>query len=305
MLRRSLLIPTGVVYILRKGRMLPTASLPHPKSDHRGDDDVMTHARLPGVDLWYNDSGGTGTPIIFLHAASGTSESWVYQVPVLMAAGYRCITYDRRGWGSSKPAHSGEQPGYVSDDLRGFVDHLGLDRFHLVATAAGGIGGLDCALVWPEQVLSLVVASSIGGVQDPEYLQVQHRLRPPEIQALPVELRELGPSYRAINPEGTRRWLDIEQSSRTEGTHGPGQSLRQRMTFERLETMRVPVLVLVGEADLLSPPALMRLLAERIPQCEYVTVPEAGHAAFWEQPEVWNRLVLEFLDEHSGKLDAG
>ena len=54
-----------------------------------------------------------------------------------------------------------------------------------------------------ERVRTLVVASSIGGVQAQEYLEVQHRLRPPEIQALPVELRELGPSYRAINPEGT------------------------------------------------------------------------------------------------------
>ena len=77
------------------------------------------------------------------------------------------------------------------------------------------------------------------------------------------------------------------------------------MTFERLETMRVRVLVLVGEADLLSPPALMRLLAERIPQCEYVTVPEAGHAAHWEKPELWNRLVLEFLDRRFSVLDAG
>ena len=163
---------------------------------------------------------------------------------------------------------------------------------------------MDFALLCPERTLSLVVASSIGGVQDPEYLEVQHRLRPPEIQALPVELRELGPSYRALNPEGTRLWIDIERSSRTESTHEPGQSLRQPMTFERLKTMRVPVLVLVGGADLLSPPALMRLLAERIPQCEYVTMPEAGHAAFWEQPEIWNRLVLEFLNKHSGKINA-
>lgn len=264
----------------------------------------MTYARLPGVDLWYNDSGGSGTPLIFLHAASGTCESWVYQVPPFAAAGYRCITYDRRGWGRSKPSSSGEQPGYVSDDLLGLVDHLGLDRFHLVATAAGGIGGLDFTLVYPERIISLVVASSIGGVQDADYLEVQHRLRPPEIQALPVELRELGPSYRALNPEGTRRWLNIEGSSGTEGIHGPTQSLREPMTFERLETIQVPVLVLVGEADLLSPPALMRLLAERIPQSEYVTVPETGHAAHWEQPELWNRLVLEFLDRHSSKLDA-
>ncbi|MFQ6029292.1 MAG: alpha/beta fold hydrolase [Dehalococcoidia bacterium] len=53
--------------------------------------------------------------------------------------------------------------------------------------------------------------------------------------------------------------------------------------------------MLVGEADLLSPPALMRLLAAHILNSRFETVPEAGHAAFWEQPEVWNGLVLEFL----------
>jgi pimeloyl-ACP methyl ester carboxylesterase len=70
------------------------------------------------------------------------------------------------------------------------------------------------------------------------------------------------------------------------------------MTFARLETLQVPVLVLVGEADLLSPPALMRLLAAHIPQCQFTTVPEAGHAAFWEQPEIWNHRVLTFLGQH-------
>jgi pimeloyl-ACP methyl ester carboxylesterase len=259
----------------------------------------MAYVELPGVRLWYSDSGGTGVPVIFLHAASGTGDSWVYQVPVFTAAGYRCITYDRRGWGRSQPVPTGEQPGCVGDDLHGLVQHLGLERCHLVATAAGGIGGLDYAVEHPEQVRSLVVANSIGGVQDPSYLEVQHRLRPPEIQALPVELRELGPSYRALNPEGTRRWLEIERATRPQGTHGPGQPLRQPMTLARLQTMQVPVLILAGEADLISPPALMRLLAAPIPQCQFVTVPEAGHAAFWEQPELWNRLVLEFLGQHT------
>jgi pimeloyl-ACP methyl ester carboxylesterase len=257
----------------------------------------MPSLELPGVHLWYNDTGGTGTPVIFLHAASGTSDSWVYQLPAFTAAGYRCITYDRRGWGRSRPLPTGEQPGYGSDDLHGLVEYLGLARFHVVATAAGGIGGLDYALLHPERVRSLVVANSIGGVQDPAYLEVQHRLRPPEIQALPVELRELGPSYRAINPEGTSRWIAIERASRPAGSHGPGQPLRQPMTLARLETLRVPVLVLVGDADLLSPPALMRLLAAPIPQCQLANVPEAGHAAFWEQPDLWNRLVLEFISQ--------
>ena len=258
----------------------------------------MPYVELPGVHLWYTDTGGNGVPVVFMHAASGTCDSWVHQLPAFTAASYRGITYDRRGWGRSRPDLTGEQPGYVSDDLHRLVDHLGLGRFHLAATAAGGIGGLDYALAHPERVRSLVVADSIGGVQDPEYLEVQHRLRPPEIQALPWELRELSAGYRGINPEGTHRWIEIERGSRPEGAQGPAQQPRHPMTFARLETLRVPTLVLVGEADLLSPPALMRLLAAHIPDCQFATVPEAGHAAHWEQPEIWNRLVLEFIGQH-------
>ena len=258
----------------------------------------MPYVELPGVHLWFGDTGGNGIPVIFLHAATGTCQSWVYQLSRFTAAGYRCITYDRRHWGQSRIAHTGEQPGFASDDLHGVADYLGLERFHVVATAAGGTVGLDYALQHPERVYSLVIADSIGGVQDPTYLEVQHRLRPPEIQALPVELRELGPSYRGINPEGTSRWLAVEHASRQGGPPGPTQPLQRSMTFARLETLRVPVLVVVGEADLLSPPALMRLLATHIPGCQFATVPEAGHAAFWEQPEIWNRLVLEFIGRH-------
>ena len=259
----------------------------------------MPFVELPGVDLWYTDTGGgSETPVIFMHAASGTSDSWVHQVPVFTQAGYRCIAYDRRNWGRSRPTSTGDQPGYVSDDLHGLVTHLNLDRFHLVATAAGGIGGLDYSLEHPERVRSLVVSCSIGGVQDPAYLDVQRRLRPPEIQELPVHLRELGPSYRGINPEGTQRWMEIERMSRPKDTSVPAQPLREPMTFARLETMRISVLGLGGGADLLSPPALMRLLFKHIPNSEFALIPEAGHAAFWEQPEVWNPLVLEFLGRH-------
>ena len=71
------------------------------------------------------------------------------------------------------------------------------------------------------------------------------------------------------------------------------------MTFARLEAMRISVLVLAGGADLLSPPALMRLLSDPIPNSEFVVMAEAGHAAFWEQPDIWNPLVLEFLSRHN------
>ena len=62
--------------------------------------------------------------------------------------------------------------------------------------------------------------------------------------------------------------------------------------------MRVPTLALAGGADLLAPPALMRLLAEHIPGAEFATLPDAGHAGFWERPDAWNALALEFIGRH-------
>ena len=183
------------------------------------------------------------------------------------------------------------------DDLHGLVESLGLERVHLVATAAGAIVGLDYALSHPERVRSLVAANTIGGVQDAEYLAVQTRLRPEEIQNLPVELRELGPSYRGTDPEGAARWLEIELASRPYG-RVPSQPLRKPITYARLEAMSVQTLALSGESDLLSPPALMRMLAAHIPTSRLVSLSDAGHAGFWERPQVWNGLVLEFIGQH-------
>ncbi len=257
----------------------------------------MPYLALPGVDLYFEDTGGPGTPVVFLHALTGTADSWVYQVPAFTAAGYRCITYDRRGWGRSKPTDPELHPETASDDLHALLESLSLAPVHLVATAAGGLIALDYVLAHPERVRSLVAANTIGGVQDESYLEVQRRARPSEIQNLPVELRELGPSYRATNPEGVERWLEIDHTARPDGTR-PFPPVGEPITYARLQGMRVPTLVLSGEADLLAPPALMQMLAAHIPTSRFSSLPDVGHAGFWERPQVWNGLVLEFIGQH-------
>ena len=255
----------------------------------------MPYADIPGARLWYKETGRHGTPVVFLHAASGTNDSWGLQEPAFNEAGYRCIAYDRKNWGRSE---SVTPAGSAGDDLEALAQHLGLNRFHLVCTALGGIIGLDYTVEYPDRVISLTVSSSFTGVTDQSYLDVQTRLRPPEISNLPIELREVGPSYRAVNPEGVAEWLRIEESSRHEITPEEGQSPRGPMTYARLAAMQIPVLMLTGGADLLSPPAMVKLVADHIPNCRFEVVPEAGHAAFHEEPEVWNRLVLEFMGQH-------
>lgn len=255
-------------------------------------------AALPGVRVWYSDTGGRGVPVVLMHAATGSSRVWEYQLPAFRAAGYRVIAYDRRGWGRSEIDPAGPQPGTAADDLLALIDHLGIDRFHLVGTAAGGVASVDFMMSFPRRLRSAVIASSIGGVQDEEYLELGRRLRPPEFTAMPAELREVGPSYRAGNTDGTRRWIELEHMSRPSGPTAPAQRFRNRVTLASLEGVTVPTLFITGGADMFAPPPVMRMMADRIKKSEFVVVPDAGHSAYWEDPDAFNRAVLAFLRKH-------
>ena len=254
-----------------------------------------TYAELPGVRLWFKDTGGPGVPVVFLHSNTGSSQNWQNQIPAFTAAGYRFIAYDRRGWGRSMSL-PGAQPGTAADDLHNLMKYLGIDRFHLAGTAGGGFVAYDYALSFPEQLRSLVVANSIGGMQDEDYLALHRRLRPPQFDALPPELREVGPSYRASNPEGTLRWIELEHMSRQEGAMA--QPFRNRMTFAMLESIKLPTLLIAGDADLYAPPSLLKLFTARIKNAQTSVIPEAGHSGYWEKPEVFNRAVLDFIRKH-------
>ncbi len=257
-----------------------------------------TYAELPGVRIWFKDTGGSGVPVVFLHAASGSSQVWEHQIPAFTAAGYRFIAYDRRGWGRSVIDPSGAQPGTAPDDLHRLMDYLGVDRFHLVATAAGGSVAMDYAVSFPQRLRSLVIANNVGKVEDKEYLELVSSLRPPQYPDLPRWFRELGPLYRAANPDGTRRWMELESRSRPEGPLAATQPLRNRLTFSLLERIEIPTLLIAGGADLSAPPPLQRFYTARIKDSESLIVPNAGHSTYWEQPEIFNWAVLEFIRKH-------
>ncbi len=257
-----------------------------------------TYAELPGVRIWFKDTGGSGVPVVFLHAGSGSSQVWEHQIPAFTAAGYRFIAYDRRGWGRSVIDPSGAQPGTAAADLHRLMDYLGVDRFHLVATAAGGSVAMDYAVSFPQRLRSLVIANNVGRVEDEEYLELVSNLRPPQYPDLPRWFRELGPLYRAANPDGTRRWMELESRSRPEGPLAATQPLRNRLTFSLLERIEIPTLLIAGGADLSAPPPLQRFYTARIKDSESLIVPNAGHSTYWEQPEIFNWAVLEFIRKH-------
>jgi pimeloyl-ACP methyl ester carboxylesterase len=250
-------------------------------------------AKVPGARIWYEDSG-SGAPLFLLHAGSGNSALWSHQMPAFAAAGHRCIAYDRRGHGKTEVDPRAE-PVAASQDLNLVVQELGLDRIDLVGTAAGGIVAFDFALSHPHRVRSLVIANSIGGVQDEDYLALQRRLRPsPQFDNLPVELRELGPAYRAANEQGVRRWLELERAGAPKQP-AARQPMANRITWAALAKLAMPVLLLTGDADLYAPPPVMELFRQRIPSAKSLVIPGCGHSAYWEQPELFNRAILDFL----------
>jgi len=251
-------------------------------------------AKLPDVDLWYWDTGGSGEPVVLLHPATGNGAIWGYQQPFFAEAGYRVIGYSRRHFYRSQSGPA-DRPGSASEDLHALVDWLGLDKFHLIGSAAGGFIVPDYALTHPDRLYSIVIASSLGGVGDPDYLRVTAELLPKGFAEMPSEFRELGPSYRAANPEGVARWLALEQLS------GDGPRMRQPsplLSWQALERVRTPALILGGDADLYMPPSRVRDYAAHLPNAELSIFSEAGHALYWEQPDGFNRRVLEFLAKH-------
>jgi pimeloyl-ACP methyl ester carboxylesterase len=249
-------------------------------------------AALPGTNLGYWDTGGTGQPVVFLHPASGSALVWLYQQPVFAKAGYRVIAYSRRNYYDSDSAPN-ENPGSASVDLQNFVDYLGLNQFHLVSSAAGGSVAADYALSYPEHLLSLTVSSNNLAARNGYIAEAAEKIKLKEWDDLPRWFRELGPSYRAVNPEGVAKWIELNEKSET--GRGARQNLVNVVTPDKLESLKVRTLLVTGDADMFTPPSIMRMIARRVPNNELVIVPECGHSPYWEQPEFFNRTVLNFL----------
>lgn len=247
-------------------------------------------ADLGNTRLWYWDTGGPGEAIVLLHPGSGSAELYPYQQPAFAEAGYRVICYSRRGQYKSEVG-TDEATYFAADDLLDLMQHLGVDKFHAVGNALGGYVGLDAALSQPGRVLSLVLACSMMGIAEPEYQATLQSLRPKAFEALPMEVKELGPSYRAANPTGVAEWKRLHDRS---GKRSPVR-LRNEITWASLAGLKVPTLLLTGDADLWIPPFLLRQVAQKIPRSKVVIVPDSGHGVQWEQPEAFNAAVLDFV----------
>jgi len=249
-------------------------------------------ADLPNTHLGYWDTGGSGEPVVFLHPASGSALVWLYQQPVFAKAGHRVIAYSRRNYYNSDSAPE-ENPGTGTEDLQNLIEFLGLEKFHIVSSAAGGSVAADYALSHPERLLTLTVSSNNLAATKGYIAEAAAMIKLKEWDDLPRWFRELGPSYRGVNPEGVAKWTELNHKSET--GRGARQKLVNVVTPEKLETLKVRTLLMTGAADMFTPPSITRMIARHVPINEVVIVPECGHSPYWEQPQFFNRTVRGFI----------
>jgi len=253
---------------------------------------------LPGVKLWYWDTLGAGEPVIFLHPGTGSGLIWGYQQAAFAQAGYRVIGYSRRGHAKSQSGDP-DNPGTGADDLANLADALGIERFHLVGSAAGGFIVPDFALSFPERLITMTLACTQGGVIEPDYRARIAMLYPEGYFSMPESFRELSPTYRVAYPEGAHEWEELEKKSQS-GPRRIAQASKNQLTWAAVETIATPSLIFTGAADLYMPPPLMLEYASHLANKEVAIISEAGHSVYWEQPAAFNGLILDFLSRHRG-----
>ncbi len=273
----------------------------------------MPRVRVGDLELFYDytgeytgDDAGTGDPVLLVMGLGGDHHGWDLQRDEL-ARRYRLVLLDNRDAGASDEAHGAYGTADLAADALALMDHLGLERFHVVGASMGGAIAQHVALQAPARVASLVLASTWGRTDaflgsifrtwrllverltPEESLAAQapwaftHRFLaapPAEVVALQAALRERG-AIKSV--AGYQRQVDACLGHDTLGL---------------LPLLTTPTLVLVGEDDILTPPRYGRALAATLARAEMVLLPATGHACFLETAKLFTRRVLAFLGKH-------
>lgn len=282
----------------------------------------MTTVSLGDATLGY-DEAGTGPVVILVHAGCADRRMWVHQMAPL-AARYRVVRYDWRGYGESSDA-----TGTFAHrrDLLALMDVLDVRRATLVGASDGGRIALDTALTAPDRVTALVLmAPGLSGHQWPASMMQLYRDRVHAVlgadalrgyrsgEVEPIDEGELSAyseaetEFLVAGPDRSRTDLHPQvwdlavamdrDLNRRMWSRPPTQEQAMDPPAEgRLHEVGVPTLVINGAADLPDIVAVSALLADRIPGAHRVELPETGHLPALERPWAVNAALMSFLDE--------
>ncbi len=274
----------------------------------------MPTARVDGVNLWYEEVG-QGTPLVFVHEFAGDARSWHLQVR-FFSRRYRTIAFNARGY---PPSDVPDDPAAYSqdravDDIKGLLDALRIDRAHVCGLSMGGYATLHFGLRYPGRARSLVVAGagygSVPGDREKFRQDVELTVQRFERDGMTgtADLYAKGPTrvqFMDKDPSGWREFHEalLAGSARGHALTMRGVQMTRPSVFDlgdRMERLEVPTLIMTGDEDdpCLEPALFMK---RKIPTAGLVVLPKSGHTINLEEPEMFNRAVLDFLTA----VDAG
>jgi 3-oxoadipate enol-lactonase len=259
-----------------------------------------------GIELYYELHGAEGDDVLVLsNGVLMSTASWAYQAPAL-SRDYRLLLYDCRGmWQSEHP------PGPYSmelhaDDLAALLDGLGIERAHIGGTSYGAEVSMAFALKYPQRTRTLLVTAAVSHL-DPllqafaDLWIAAARARDPDLLFRAVVPLTFSEEWISANPAALalahQRYEMLDMDAFLELL----LCFRHLDLTAGLHRIQAPALVVVGEEDLLKPRKYAQIIAREIPASELVVLPQAGHAAMWEQAGAFNSVILGFLAKHRGE----
>jgi 3-oxoadipate enol-lactonase len=238
---------------------------------------------------------GSGALVLFLHGIRGNRRNWAGQIEFFSSRGYKPAAWDARGYGDSEDYEGGLQFDTFTEDVLRVAEHFEAEKLHLVGLSMGGRIARNVALRYPERLHSLTLISSSPGF-DVLSAEGVKRFITERRAATPQSLRRLlgsRPNHAAYQEllDSVSRIHEASYQKTLEASVAQDRAAP-------LDKIRVPTLVIAGEEDTVYPPEIAREMARRIPGAELTMFERTGHLANLEQPERFNRVVLDFLCRH-------
>ena len=266
----------------------------------------MPYVSVDGVNLYYEVTG-EGYPLVWAHEFAGDYRSWESQVR-FFARRYQVITYNARGYPPSDvpedvAAYSQEQ---AVEDLRALLAHLGIQQGHIGGLSMGGSLALHFGLTHPQMCRSLIVAAAGSGSVNSEAWKAEAEANAKrfESEGMSVVAADYatGPAriqFQNKDPMGWQEFHDAlaEHSSIGAANTFRGVQINRPSIFdlkERMNRLTVPTLIMIGDEDEPCVDAAV-FMKRNIPTAGLSVLPQSGHTINLEEPDLYNRIVLDFL----------
>jgi pimeloyl-ACP methyl ester carboxylesterase len=273
----------------------------------------MATAHLNGIDIYYEEHGDANSePVLLIMGFAQNASAWAPQIEALKPH-YRVVAFDNRGAGRSTQPEGPYSIGEMLADTVALLDHVRIERAHVIGTSMGGMIAQELALQHPGRVRSLVLCcTSPGGPRSAGYERMLARSQealdmrdiaegqtPERIQQYALEL--FTPEFLANPGPGLQAMVvsSLQYPSTLAGVQGQMHAVRAHDTYDRLPSIAVPTLVMAGTDDVMVDAGNARILAERIPDAQLVMFEGQRHGFTAERPDEVNAEILRFLEERS------